>query len=52
MFAAFGDDAVTAMPDGTLLMGDIFGKPARWVEVGDGVFRMQNADAVRRIQGR
>jgi CubicO group peptidase (beta-lactamase class C family) len=51
VFSAFGDDAVTAMPDGTLLMGDIFGKPARWVEVGDGVFRMQNSDALAAFKG-
>jgi CubicO group peptidase (beta-lactamase class C family) len=51
VFSAFGDDEVTAMPDGTLLMGDIFGKPARWVEVGDGVFRMQNYDAFAAFKG-
>jgi CubicO group peptidase (beta-lactamase class C family) len=51
VFAAFGGDDVTAMPDGTLLMGDIFGNPARWVEVGDGVFRMQNADAFAAFKG-
>ena len=51
MFSAFGDDAVTAMPDGTLMMGDIFGKPARWVEVGDGVFRIQNGDAFAAFKG-
>jgi hypothetical protein len=51
VFAAFGDSNVTAMPDGTLLMGDIFGNPARWVEVGDGVFRMQNSDAMAAFKG-
>jgi hypothetical protein len=51
IFAAFGNDAVTAMPDGTLMMGDIFGNPARWVEVGDGVFRMQNSDAFAAFKG-
>ncbi|HEY7639827.1 MAG TPA: serine hydrolase domain-containing protein [Steroidobacteraceae bacterium] len=51
VFSAFGDDNVTAMPDGTLLMGDIFGNPARWVEVGDGVFRMQNGDAFAAFKG-
>ena len=51
VFAAFGGDNVTAMPDGTLLMGDIFGNPARWVEVGDGVFRMQNGDAFAAFKG-
>jgi len=51
VFSAFGDDVVTAMPDGTLLMGDIFGKPARWVEVGDGVFRMQDYDAFAAFKG-
>jgi CubicO group peptidase (beta-lactamase class C family) len=51
VFSAFGDDTVTAMPDGTLLMGDIFGKPARWVEVGDGVFRMQDYDAFAAFKG-
>ncbi|HKU15678.1 MAG TPA: serine hydrolase domain-containing protein [Steroidobacteraceae bacterium] len=51
VFAAFGDDTVTPMPDGTLLMGDIFGNPARWVEVGDGVFRMQDSDAFAAFKG-
>lgn len=51
VFAAFSDDTITAMPDGTLLMSDIFGNPARWVEVGDGVFRMQNSDAVAAFKG-
>ncbi|HKR33392.1 MAG TPA: serine hydrolase domain-containing protein [Steroidobacteraceae bacterium] len=51
VFSAFGDENVTAMPDGTLLMGDIFGNPARWVEVGDGVFRMQNGDAFAAFKG-
>lgn len=51
VFAAFGDGNVTAMPDGTLLMSDIFGNPARWVEVGDGVFRMQNSDAFAAFKG-
>ena len=51
VFSAFGDDAVTAMPDGTLMMGDIFGKQARWVEVGDGVFRLQNGDAFAAFKG-
>src|SRR6185503_4769997 len=50
-FALFGDEVVTAMPDGTLLMGDLFGNPARWVEVGDGVFRMQNGDAFAAFKG-
>jgi hypothetical protein len=39
------------MPDGTLMMGDIFGNPARWVEVGDGVFRQQNTDAFAAFKG-
>jgi len=40
IFSAFGDIKATAMPDGTLLMGDpIFHTQARWVKVGDGVFR-------------
>ena len=51
VFAAFGGGDVTAMPDGTLMMGDIFGNPARWVEVGDGVFRMQNSDAFAAFKG-
>ncbi len=51
VFAAFGGGDVTAMPDGTLLMGDIFGNPARWVEVGEGVFRMQNSDAFAAFKG-
>jgi CubicO group peptidase (beta-lactamase class C family) len=51
VFAAFGDEVVTAMPDGTLLMGDIFGGEARWVEVGDGVFRQQNSDAFAAFKG-
>jgi CubicO group peptidase (beta-lactamase class C family) len=51
VFSAFGDDTVTAMPDGTLMMGDIFGNPARWVEVGDGVFRQQNTDAFAAFKG-
>jgi CubicO group peptidase (beta-lactamase class C family) len=51
VFSAFGDDAVTPMPDGTLLMGDIFGKPDRWVEVGDGVFRSQTRDAFAAFKG-
>ncbi len=50
-FALFGDDVITAMPDGTLLMNDLFGKPARWVEVGDGVFRTQNSDAFAAFKG-
>jgi hypothetical protein len=51
VFAAFGGDNVTAMPDGTLLMSDLFGNPARWVEVGDGVFRMQNNDGFAAFKG-
>jgi CubicO group peptidase (beta-lactamase class C family) len=51
VFAAFSDDTVTAMPDGTLLMSNIFGSPARWVEVGDGVFRDRNSDAVAAFKG-
>lgn len=51
VFSAFGDEVVTAMPDGTLLMGDIFGGQARWVEVGDGVFRQQNSDAFAAFKG-
>jgi len=40
IFSAFGDLKAVSMPDGTLLMGDpIFHTPARWVEIGDGVFR-------------
>jgi CubicO group peptidase (beta-lactamase class C family) len=51
VFAAFSDDTVTPMPDGTLLMSNIFGSPARWVEVGDGVFRDRNSDAVAAFKG-
>jgi CubicO group peptidase (beta-lactamase class C family) len=51
VFSAFGDETVTAMPDGTLLMGDLFGKPDRWVEVGDGVFRSQTRDAFAAFKG-
>jgi CubicO group peptidase (beta-lactamase class C family) len=51
VFAAFGSDDVTAMPDGTLLMSDLFGNPGRWVEVGDGVFRAQNGDAFVAFKG-
>jgi hypothetical protein len=51
VFAAFADETVTAMPDGTLLMGDLFGNPARWVEVGDGVFRQQSRDALVAFKG-
>jgi CubicO group peptidase (beta-lactamase class C family) len=51
VFAAFGDEVVTAMPDGTLMMGDIFGNPARWVEVGDGVFRQRNGDLFAAFKG-
>ncbi len=51
VFSAFGNDEVTAMPDGTLVMGDIFGNPARWVEVGEGVFRMQYSDAFAAFKG-
>jgi CubicO group peptidase (beta-lactamase class C family) len=40
VFSAFGDIKAVSLPDGTLLMGDpIFHTPARWVEVGDGLFR-------------
>jgi hypothetical protein len=40
VFSAFGDIRAVAMPDGTLLMPNpIFHTPARWVEIGDGVFR-------------
>jgi hypothetical protein len=38
-----GDDKVVAMPDGTLQLA-MLGKPARWIEVGDGVFRAANDD--------
>lgn len=51
VFSAFGDAPVTAMPDGTLLMSDLFGNPARWVEVGDGVFRVENGDAFAAFKG-
>ena len=51
VFAAFGNDEVVAMPDGTLMMGDIFGNPSRWVEVGDGVFRQQNGDLFAAFKG-
>ncbi len=51
VFAAFGSADVTAMPDGTLLMGDLFGNPGRWVEVGDGVFRAQDGDAFVAFKG-
>ncbi|MGH8187721.1 MAG: hypothetical protein ACREUC_14260, partial [Steroidobacteraceae bacterium] len=44
VFAAFGDENVAAMPDGTLLMPGVANKPTRWVEVGDGVFRAANDD--------
>jgi CubicO group peptidase (beta-lactamase class C family) len=49
IFAATGDFSVGAEADGTLVMahpfvgyGDTSGKPTRWVEVGDGVFRQIN----------
>jgi CubicO group peptidase (beta-lactamase class C family) len=51
VFSAFGDDTVTAMPDGTLLMGDLFGKQSRWIEVGDGVFRAQDKDQFVAFKG-
>jgi CubicO group peptidase (beta-lactamase class C family) len=51
VFAAFGDDNVTAMPDGTLLMADVYGNPARWVEVGDGVFRAEHKDMFVAFKG-
>jgi CubicO group peptidase (beta-lactamase class C family) len=50
-FSLFGEEQVVAMPDGTLMMGDIFGNPARWVEVGDGVFRQQDTDALAAFKG-
>jgi CubicO group peptidase (beta-lactamase class C family) len=44
-FSIGGDDKVEPMPDGTLLMTDSWDdKPARWVEVGDGVFRRLDMD--------
>jgi len=44
VFTIAGDTTVTAMPDGSLLMNDADNKPARWIEVGDGVFRKTDAD--------
>lgn len=42
-FDIVGDEKVTAMPDGTLLHSAL-GEPARWIEVGEGVFRAANDD--------
>lgn len=44
VFSIAGDNSVVAMPDGTLLMNDPTDKAARWIEVGEGVFRQANAD--------
>jgi hypothetical protein len=39
------------MPDGTLLMNDVYGNPARWVEVGDGLFRAEHKDMFVAFKG-
>jgi hypothetical protein len=52
VFSAVGDIVATPMPDGTLAMPDpIFGKPARWIEVGNGVFRNVNDDLFIAFKG-
>jgi len=52
VFAAAGDVKATPMPDGTLGMPDpLFGKPARWIEVGNGVFRDVNQDLFIAFKG-
>jgi CubicO group peptidase (beta-lactamase class C family) len=52
VFAATGDVKATPMPDGTLLMPDpLFGKPSRWIEVGNGVFRDVNQDLFLAFKG-
>jgi CubicO group peptidase (beta-lactamase class C family) len=43
VFAGLGDEKVVAMPDGTLLM-DALGRPSRFVEIGEGVFRAADHD--------
>lgn len=44
--ASSGEDVeVVAMPDGTLVFANFLtGKPARWIEVGEGVFRAVDED--------
>jgi len=52
VFAAFSDMTVVPMPDGTLLAPDFLArKPARWVEVGDGVFRKIDEDVFIAFKG-
>ena len=52
VFAAAGDIKVQPMPDGSLFMPDpIFGKPGRWIEVGDGVFRQVDDDLFIAFKG-
>jgi CubicO group peptidase (beta-lactamase class C family) len=52
VLSAFGDIHAVPMPDGTLLMGDpVFHTPARWVEVGEGVFRKTDEDIFIAFKG-
>jgi hypothetical protein len=52
IFSGVGDTHVKPMPDGSLLMGDpIFGKPSRWIEVGNGVFRNVKDDLFIAFKG-
>jgi CubicO group peptidase (beta-lactamase class C family) len=44
------DEKVVAMPDGSLLYG-FLGKPERWVEVRDGVFRSMGDDTYIAFKG-
>jgi len=52
ILSAFGDLLVEAQPDGTLLFADpLEGSIARWVEVGDGVFRTERDDVFVAFKG-
>lgn len=51
LLAGLSDEKVTAMPDGTLLMTGLENKPARWVEVGEGVFRDAEHDVFMAFKG-
>lgn len=52
ILSAFGDIHAVPMSDGTLAMGDpVFHTPARWVEVGDGVFRKIDEDVFIAFKG-
>jgi CubicO group peptidase (beta-lactamase class C family) len=52
IFSGFGDEKVTALPDGRLLFADpLEGSMHRWVEVGDGVFRVENDDIFVAFKG-